>query len=150
MGGSLSVPIDLATISQYGSPFSVTDMAQDGYAAGRLAGFTIGGDGTLLARYTNGQTLAQGRVALSNFTNPQGLMSIGGNQWIETAESGIPMTGSPGAGTLGVIQASALEQSNVDLTAQLVNMITAQRVYQANAQTIRTQDQIMQTIVNLR
>ncbi len=111
---------------------------------------TIGSDGTVLSRYTNGQTLAQGRVVLVNFTNPQGLQSLGGNQWAETAESGVPMSGSPGAGSLGMIQSGALEQSNVDLTAELVNMITAQRLYQANAQTIRTQDQIMQTIVNLR
>ena len=119
-------------------------------AAGRLSAFSVASDGTILARYTNGETIAQGRVALANFTNPQGLQPLGGNQWAETRESGEPMAGAPGAGVLGAIQSQALEQSNVDLTSELVNMITAQRVYQANAQTIRTQDQMMQTIVNLR
>lgn len=150
VGGNLSVPISLGGLTQFGSAFSVSELSQTGYAAGRLTGFSIGSDGTVLSRYTNGQTLAQGRVVLVNFTNPQGLQSLGGNQWAETAESGVPMSGSPGAGSLGMIQSGALEQSNVDLTAELVNMITAQRLYQANAQTIRTQDQIMQTIVNLR
>ncbi len=148
--GIMTVPFDLSDITQFGSPFSVSELSQDGYAAGRLAGFSIASDGTVISRYTNGQTLAQGRVVLVNFTNPQGLQPLGGNQWAETADSGSPMAGSPGAGSLGVIQSGALEQSNVDLTAELVNMITAQRVYQANAQTIRTQDQVMQTIVNLR
>jgi len=150
VGGNLPVPIDLSRLTQFGSAFSVSELSQTGYATGRLTGFSVASDGTVLSRYTNGQTLAQGRVVLVNFTNPQGLQSLGGNQWAETADSGVPMAGSPGAGSLGVIQSGALEQSNVDLTAELVNMITAQRVYQANAQTIRTQDQIMQTIVNLR
>jgi flagellar hook protein FlgE len=149
-GGSMSVPVDLSQITQFGSSFAVSELSQDGFAAGRLAAFSVASDGTVLARYTNGQTQAQGRVALANFTNPQGLQPLGGNQWAETAESGSPMAGSPGAGSLGAIQSGALEQSNVDLTAELVNMITAQRVYQANAQTIKTQDQVLQTMVNLR
>ncbi|MDT3677577.1 MAG: flagellar hook protein FlgE [Burkholderiaceae bacterium] len=144
------VTIDLSKMSQFGSSFSVSELTQDGFAAGRLSGFSIASDGTVVSRYTNGKTLAQGRVVLVNFTNPQGLQPLGGNQWAETADSGSPMAGTPGAGSLGVIQSGAVEQSNVDLTAELVNMITAQRVYQANAQTIRTQDQVMQTIVNLR
>jgi flagellar hook protein FlgE len=148
--GALTLPFDLSKITQFGSAFSVSQLSQDGYAAGRLSGFSISSDGTVLSRYTNGTTLAQGRVVLVNFTNPQGLQPLGGNQWAETADSGAPMAGTPGAGSLGVIQSGAVEQSNVDLTAELVNMITAQRVYQANAQTIRTQDQVMQTIVNLR
>lgn len=151
-GAAATFPVllDLSKITQFGSSFSVSELSQDGFAAGRLSGFSIASDGTVVARYTNGKTLAQGRVVLVNFTNPQGLQPLGGNQWAETADSGAPMTGTPGAGSLGVIQSGALEQSNVDLTAELVNMITAQRVYQANAQTIRTQDQVMQTIVNLR
>jgi len=150
VGSNLPVPIDLSRLTQFGSSFAISDLSQDGFAPGRLAGFSVASDGTVLSRYTNGQTLAQGRVALCNFNNPQGLNPLGGNQWAETAESGLPMTGSPGAGSLGEIKSGALEQSNVDLTAELVNMITAQRSYQANAQTIRTQDQVMQTIVNLR
>ncbi|HEY0879356.1 MAG TPA: flagellar hook protein FlgE, partial [Zeimonas sp.] len=149
-GASFDVDIDLAEMTQFGSAFSVSELSQNGFAAGRLSGFSIASDGTVISRYTNGKTLAQGRVVLVNFNNPQGLQPLGGNQWAETADSGAPMAGAPGAGSLGVIQSGALEQSNVDLTAELVNMITAQRVYQANAQTIRTQDQVMQTIVNLR
>jgi flagellar hook protein FlgE len=82
--------------------------------------------------------------------NPQGLAPLGGNLWGETNASGQPLVGAPDTGTLGALQGGALEESNVDLTAELVNMITAQRVYQANAQTIKTQDSMMQTLVNLR
>ena len=149
-GGTQNVPISMAGAQQFGSDFSVSEITQDGYAAGRLAGFSVGPDGTIVSRYTNGETMAKGKIALANFTNPQGLQSQGGNQWAETAESGQPLVGSPGSGTLGVLQSGALESSNVDLTAELVNMITAQRVYQANAQTIKTNDQLLQTIVNLR
>jgi flagellar hook protein FlgE len=87
---------------------------------------------------------------LGNFTNPNGLLSLGNNQWAETADSGQAVIGVPGSSSLGVIQSSALEESNVDLTEELVKLITFQRAYQANAQTIRTQDQIQQTLVNLR
>ena len=148
-GGSApqTVSLSLAGATQFGSDFSVSALEQDGHAAGRLAGFSVGADGTILSRYTNGETIARGQIALANFTNPQGLQSQGGNQWVETADSGQPLVGAPGSGTLGVLQSGALEASNVDLTAELVNMITAQRVYQANAQTIKTNDQLLQTIV---
>jgi len=149
-GGVDNVEVDLGSSTQYGSVFGVNHLSQDGFTTGRLAGYSISDEGIITARYTNGQTRAQGQVALANFPNPQGLVSLGGNVWAESAESGVAMVGSPASASLGVIQSGALEQSNVDLTAELVNMITAQRVYQANAQTIRTQDQIMQTIVNLR
>ena len=145
-----TVNLSLAGATQFGSDFSISALDQDGHAAGRLAGFSVGADGTILSRYTNGETLARGQIALANFTNPQGLQSQGGNQWVETADSGQPLVGAPGSGTLGVLQSGAVESSNVDLTAELVNMITAQRVYQANAQTIKTNDQLLQTIVNLR
>ncbi len=150
-GGPLDVAVDLTKLSQFGSGFAVTEMSQDGYGAGDLAGFAIGADGGILARYSNGRTMLQGQLTLVNFRNPQGLAPLGGNAWVETAASGNPLTPqAPGTGNLGVLQAGALEQSNVDLTGELVNMITAQRVYQANAQTIRAQDQLLQTIVNLR
>ncbi len=148
--GSINMTLDLARLTQFGSSFSVADLKQNGYTAGRLAGFSVGGDGTMLARYTNGQTIAQGQVVLANFANPQGLAPQGGNGWQQTIASGPPLTAAPGTGSLGVLQSGAVEQSNVDLTGELVNMITAQRSYQANAQTIRTQDQVLQTIVNLR
>lgn len=149
-GGNQTIAIDLSKMTQFGTSFSVSELTQNGYATGRLAGFSISPDGTILARYSNGQTQAQGQVALANFVNPQGLQPLGGNQWAETAASGQPLVGAPDTGSLGVLQAGAVEQSNVDLTAELVNMITAQRAYQANAQTVRTQDQVLQTIVNLR
>jgi flagellar hook protein FlgE len=89
-------------------------------------------------------------VALSNFTNPNGLVSLGGNQWRESATSGVSLTGVPNSGSLGALQNSAVEDSNVDLTVELVNMIVEQRNYQANAQTIKTQDTILQTLISMR
>jgi flagellar hook protein FlgE len=150
-GGPITVEIDLTGMTQFGAPFAVTEMSQNGYAPGDLAGFSIEPDGMLMARYSNGLTQAQGQLALVNFRNPQGLSPLGANNWAATAASGQALTPqAPGTGNLGVLQSGALEQSNVDLTAELVNMITAQRVYQANAQTIRAQDQLLQTITNLR
>jgi flagellar hook protein FlgE len=149
-GGIDNVEVDMTETTQYGSVFGVNHLSQDGFSAGRLASYSISDEGIIMARYTNGETRAQGQVALANFSNPQGLISLGGNVWGESAESGVAMVGSPASANLGVIQSGALEQSNVDLTAELVNMITAQRSYQANAQTIKTQDQVLQTIVNLR
>jgi flagellar hook protein FlgE len=148
----LAFPLNfpLADSSQYGVDFAVNQIRQDGFATGRIAGFSVGEDGVILGRYTNGQTRAQGQIVLANFVNAQGLAALGNNQWAETSESGQPLVGSPGSGSLGTLQAGSLEEANVDLTQELVDMITAQRVYQANAQTIRTQDQVLQTIVNLR
>lgn len=144
-------PLDFSGSTQYGAAFAVNALIQDGYASGTLAGFNIGADGTVLGRYTNGQTKAVGQVVLASFRNPQGLQPLGDNRWSQSASSGDPIVGSPGSsGQYGVLQASALEDSNVDLTAELVSMITQQRAYQANAQTIKTQDSILQTLVNLR
>lgn len=135
---------------QFGVDFAVSQLQQDGFTTGRLAGFAIGDDGVILGRYTNGQSRAQGQIVLANFINAQGLAPLGNNQWAETSDSGQPVVGPPGAGSLGAVQSGALEEANVDMTEELVKMITAQRVYQANAQTIRAQDQILQTLVNLR
>lgn len=146
----MSVAIDLSGSTQFGSNFSVNSLSQDGYTAGRLAGFSIGSDGVILGRYTNGQSKNLGQVVLVNFANPNGLQPLGNNEWAESPSSGVPLLGAPKTGGLGVLQSLAVEESNVDLTSELVNMITAQRVYQANAQTIKTQDQVMQTLVNLR
>ena len=144
------VELDVSGLTQYGSPFGVTDLSQNGYAPGQLAGIQFENDGTITARYSNGQTKAAGQVLLATFRNPQGLQPLGGTGWAASFQSGDPIVGAPGAGNLGVLQSGALEESNVDLTAELVNMITAQRAYQANAQTIKTQDQVLQTLVNLR
>src|SRR3982750_1356505 len=153
--GALSVPIagvalDVSQATQYGSAFGVTDLSQDGYSAGELIGAQIEANGVVMARYSNGETRPAGQIELASFRNPQGLQPLGGNAWARSFASGDPLVGVPGDANLGVLQAGAVEESNVDLTAELVDMITAQRVYQANAQTIKTQDQILQTIVNLR
>jgi flagellar hook protein FlgE len=146
----LAFNLDLTGSTQYGNIFGVNSITQDGYTSGRLAGLSVASDGTIQGRYSNGQTRDLAQVVLGNFTNPNGLTSLGNNQWAETADSGQPLIGVPGSGSLGVIQSAAVEESNVDLTKELVDMITYQRQYQANAQTIRTQDQILQTLVNLR
>jgi flagellar hook protein FlgE len=153
--GAVTVPIpgvalNLSGTTQVGSQFAVTNVSQDGYTAGQLIGVQFEASGVITARYSNGQTKTAGQVELANFRNPQGLKPVGGNAWNRTYASGDAILGVPGSGNLGPLQAGALEESNVDLTAELVNMITAQRVYQANAQTIKTQDQVLQTIVNLR
>jgi len=149
-GTSLTFTTDVGTATQFGAPFSTTNITQDGYGSGRLSGFSADTSGVIVGRYTNGQTKALAQVVLANFVNPQGLTPLGNNAWSEGAGSGQPTLGVPGTGTLGPLQSQALENSNVDLTGELVNMITAQRVYQANAQTIKTHDQLLQTIVNLR
>ncbi len=144
--------VDLSSISQFASGFSVTDLKQiGGRAPGRLSDISIGADGVITASYTNGDTAAAGQIPLANFRNPQGLQPLGGNVWRATGESGLPnAVGAPQSGSLGSLQSGALEESNVDLTNELVNMITAQRIYQANAQTIKTQDSVLQTLVSLR
>jgi flagellar hook protein FlgE len=151
-GAELTLPIeiDYDGTTQYGTATSEKKLVQDGYAAGNLQRFTTGQDGTILGQYSNGQTKPLGQVILANFTNPNGLEPLGNNAWAESANSGVPLIGTPNSGSMGALQQSAVESSNVDLTAELVNMITAQRVYQANAQTIKTQDSVLQTLVNLR
>lgn len=146
----LTFTLDLTGTSQYGIAFGVNQLLQDGYTSGRLSGISVSSDGIIQGRYSNGKSRNMGQLVLANFNNPNGLQSLGGNQWAESVESGQPIPGTPGAGSLGVIQSASVEESNVDLTAELVNMITQQRVYQANAQTIKTQDQVLQTLVNLR
>ena len=146
----LSVTVDYSAMTQYSSAFGVTALSQNGSASGTLSSYSIDPQGIIFGKYTNGQNLTLGQIALSNFTNTQGLLATGDGMWIETALSGPPLVGVPGTASLGLLQSSAREDSNVDLTAELVNMITAQRVYQANAQAIKTQDQLMQTMVNLK
>ncbi|MDQ3267510.1 MAG: flagellar hook protein FlgE [Pseudomonadota bacterium] len=136
--------------TQFGATFAVNQQTQNGYTSGQLSGFNTSADGTIVGRYTNGQSKALGQILLANFANPQGLQPLGNNEWSASASSGSALIGTPGTSSLGVVQSSAVEDSNVDLTAELVNMIMAQRVYQANAQTIKTEDAMMQTITNLR
>ncbi|WP_199027342.1 flagellar hook protein FlgE [Ralstonia sp. ASV6] len=143
--------MDFTGTTQYGGGYNDTapGVTQDGYATGRLASYSVGTDGTITANYSNGRTAVLGQIAMANFKAPEGLQNIGGNQWVETANSGAPNLGTPGMGSFGLLQSSAVEQSNVDLSAELVNMIIAQRSYQANAQTIKTQDTILQTLVSM-
>lgn len=150
--GAANLVLDLnyAGSTQFGSNFSVNALSQDGYTSGRLTGLSIGETGVVLARYTNGQTRTLGQVALVDFSNQQGLQQLGNTTWAETFDSGAALVGAPGTANLGVIQSGALEGSNVNLTEQLVNMITAQRNFQANAQVISTADTITQAIINIR
>jgi flagellar hook protein FlgE len=146
----VGVELDLTRATQYGAAFGVTDLQQDGFTAGQLSSVLIEADGTVLARYSNGETKPAGQIELATFRNPQGLIPMGGNNWGISAAAGEPVIGPPKQGTMGAIQSGALEESNIDLTGELVAMITAQRTYQANAQTIKTEDQVLQTLVNLR
>jgi len=148
MAVALSFPASGTT--QYGSASAVSANTQNGYATGQLSGFQISADGVISGEYTNGQTLNLAQIALANFTNPQGLIAQGNNQFQQSEASGAPIVGAPGTGSLGGVQSGALESSTVDITTELVNMITAQRVYQANAETVKTEDQVEQTLMNLR
>ena len=146
----MAITLDLGASTQYGESFSLAALTQDGYTTGRLTGIDVTSDGVVQARYTNGVSTPLGQVAMTNFANPQGLQPLGDNGWAETSESGQPRRGQAGTSEFGAINGGALESSNVDLTAQLVNMITAQRNFQANAQMIQTQDQVTQTVINIR
>ena len=158
-GGTLPIPdppnssnfvIDLNGTTQFGSPFSVNAVSQNGFTTGRLSGLDVNSEGIIFARYTNGQAQVLGQVALANFNNTQGLQPLGDTLWGETFESGQAIIGTPGSAALGVVQAGALEESNVDLSQELVQLIIAQRNFQANAKTIQTADTVTQTIINLR
>jgi flagellar hook protein FlgE len=146
----MNISLDVSNTTQYGSSFGVTSVSQDGFTTGRLIGINVDSTGVVQARFTNGRSLPLGQIAIANFANPQGLQALGGTAWSETFASGQPLNGQAGNSGFGLIQSGALEQSNVDITAQLVNMITAQRNFQANAQMIQTQDQIQQAIINIR
>ncbi|WP_018877827.1 MULTISPECIES: flagellar hook protein FlgE [unclassified Thioalkalivibrio] len=142
--------IDFDGTTQFGGDFSVNDLNQDGFASGQLTGIDIDQTGVVFARFTNGQSTELGQLALANFPNPQGLEQLGDNNWAETFAAGDVRLDRPGSSNLGSVQAGALEASNVDIAQELVNLITAQRNFQANAQTISTADQVTQTIINIR
>ncbi len=147
---AMNYSMDFSGSTQFGSESTVTSLDQDGYAPGRLSGVRIDDTGIVFANYTNGQALVLGQVALANFANPQGLAPIGNTAWNETFSSGQPVVGAPQTGSRGALQSGALEDSNVDLSSELVNLIIAQRDYQANAKTIETSNAVTQTIINLR
>ncbi len=149
-GSAMTVAVDLTEMTQYGAPFGVNKLSQDGFTTGRLAGVDIDKNGNVFARYTNGQSELKGQVALANFSNPQGLSSLGKNNWAETFAAGSPLVGPPGSSSLGLIQAGALEESNVDVSEQLVKLIVAQRNFQANTEVIQTADAVTQAVINIR
>jgi flagellar hook protein FlgE len=146
----INLTFDLSTSTQYGSAFGVSAVTQDGFTTGRLIGIDTDATGIVQARFTNGRSIALGQIALAQFSNPNGLQQLGNTAWAETFGSGQALKGTAGVAGLGSIQSGALEASNVDITEQLVNMITAQRDFQANAQMISTSDSITQTIINIR
>lgn len=150
--GSAAMNLTLAIggSTQYGDSFTVGALSQDGYAAGELSGLTITDAGVVQARYTNGQLTPLGQIMMTIFPDQQSLQQLGASSWAETFASGQPITGAAGDANFGSVQSGALEASNVDLTEQLVNMMTAQRNYQANSQVISTTDELLQTIMNLR
>jgi flagellar hook protein FlgE len=146
----LDLNLDFANTTQYGGQFITNSLSQDGYASGTLNSVDIGNDGIVHGRYSNEQSVVLGQVALADFANQQGLRPIGDTNWAETYSSGAPLVGAPSTGKLGQVRAQSLEGSNVDLTAQLVGMINAQRNFQANAQVLTTSNSLTQTILNLR
>jgi len=146
----MDITVDMSAVTQYGDTFDPGTITQNGYAPGKVTGIDIDQNGVVSARFSNGQTKALGQLALADFENAQGLKNIGNTQWVETAQSGQVIRGAAGTGDFGAVQSGALEDSNVDLTSQLVNMIKAQRNYQANAQSISTDDKMTQTILNIR
>ncbi len=145
----LDIALNYTGTTQFGSPFT-QNFGQNGFASGEFASISVGSDGRVQASYTNGQTQNIGTLVLANFNNVNGLQPVGGNGWVESPASGQAILGQPGSNGLSTIKGQAVEASNVDMSQELVNMIIAQRSYQANAQTIKTQDQIMQTLMQMR
>lgn len=143
------VTISMANTTQYNADSARSIPAQDGYATGQITNLTIDGSGVLLANFSNNQTKPIGQISLASFTNEQGLQPVGGTSWKETFASGIPGYDAPETGTLGSIASNSLEESNVNVTNELVDLIKAQSNYQANAKTISTQSTIMQTIIQM-
>ena len=140
---------DFTGTTQLGTRYAVNNLEQDGISTGELAGVDISDEGVVQARFTNGRTDALGRIVLANFNNPSGLTQNGDNEWFESFDSGLVQYGEPGSSGFGSVQSGGLEESNVDLTEELVNLITAQRSFDANSQVIRTENEVTQTAVNL-
>ncbi|HDM8133932.1 TPA: flagellar basal body protein FlgE [Vibrio harveyi] len=145
---AMSVDISLSGSTQFGAAFGVSTNNPNGYTSGELAGVRVEDNGMVYATYTNGQSQLQGQVVLADFANTQGLSKVSGTAWTQSFSSGAPIMGVPGTGTLGDLTPGALEGSNVDLTSELVALMTAQRNYQANAKTISTNDKLTQALFN--
>jgi len=149
---SQTLTIDYASNfpTQFASGFSVSTLSHNGFGTGQLAGLDISDEGVIRANYTNGTSTALGKIALGRFSNPQGLRQEGNTSWTETIDSGTALAGEAGSASFGLIRSGALEASNVDLTAELVNLITAQRNFQANAKSIETSNTVTQAILQIR
>jgi flagellar hook protein FlgE len=147
---AMNMTFDFSQTTQYGGNFGVTAVQQNGFTTGQLTGINVGQTGVVQAQFTNGRSIDLGQVALANFANPQGLQQLGNATWAPTNASGAAVNGVAGNSGFGSIQSGSLEESNVDTTAALVEMITAQRDFQANAQMIQTEDQVTQSIINIR
>lgn len=155
VGGTASPAANLNISLNYGGSTSFSgefsyNFTQDGFPTGDFSNIEIGQDGAIIAVYTNGERRTKGYVALADFNNLNGLRPAGDNAWVETGASGPPILGRPGSNGLALIRGQAVEESNVDMSQELVRMIISQRFYQANAQTIKTQDQILQTLITMR
>jgi len=147
----LNVSVDVSKVTQFGDSYATTAAPTDGYAAGKFSKIDVAKDGTVSAIYSNGVSTPLGQLAIATFANNQGLRQLNDTNWVPSSESGQPIRGVANSGDVGTVQAGQLEASNTaDLTAQLVNMIKAQRNYQANAQVISTDDKLTQTIINIR
>lgn len=142
----MNIAIDYSNSSQYGSDFVVTSNRASGYAAGEQTGLAVEKDGMVYANYSNGQRMLQGQVALATFANAGGLKNISGTAWVETADSGAALIGVPGVGPFGELVAGSLENSNVDLTQQLVGLMEGQRNYQANTKVLTTNKELTQVL----
>jgi flagellar hook protein FlgE len=145
----LNVTFNLSDSTQYGDTFGVTSVTQNGFTTGQISGVSVSATGVVQANYTNGQSSSLGQVAIANFANQQGLQQVGNTNWVQTFASGQPVNGQAGGAGVGNIESGSLEESNVDITAQLVNMITAQRAFQANAEMVSTENAITQTVINI-
>ncbi|MEY2341125.1 flagellar hook protein FlgE [Acidithiobacillus sp. IBUN Pt1247-S3] len=146
---STTINVNYSGSTNYNSPNAVISASSNGYGPGQLSGLSIDPSGNIFARYSNGQSQVMGQISLTRFANNNGLQNLGNNYWAETYTSGQPLQGSPGSTNLGVLQSGAVEQSNVNLSGDLVNLIVAQQAYQANAQTIKTQNTVVQTLLSL-
>ena len=146
---NMTVDFNFANLTQFGGTFGVSELSQDGFPTGLLNSIDIDDSGVMFARFSNGRSNTLGQVALANFPNTQGLQADGDTTFTESFASGAAIVGTPGSTNLGLIQSGALEQSNVDLTKELVDLITAQRTFQANAKVISTAGDVTQTIINI-
>ncbi|MGM0702821.1 MAG: flagellar hook protein FlgE [Pseudomonadota bacterium] len=146
----LDFGLNLAGTTQFGNTSTTSELSQNGYTSGTMVGISIEDDGTIMRNYSNEESRPAGQIALVNFRNEEGLVPAGDNAWSASVESGPELVGEPGTGVFGSVVSGAVETSNVDMARELVDMIVAQRAYQANSQTIKTQDELLQTAINLR